>query len=292
MLKSCPKADFINSNRVVFCCWENKTLIKSDIKLTIPFEFARVKTWAVEAGKIALNYYQTQLTHKQKDDLSPVTEADQVVEQFLIKKIRQTYSPSNYSIIAEESGGDWQNKEFTWVIDPIDGTRIFINGLPLWCISIGLLQNGEVYRGVVYLPATNDIFYTNDEGFAFWNNRPLKGSLPPQWNRNSFMAVSSGVHQYFKIDFQRLRALGAIATHHVYVAGGAAIAALHRKTSIWDIAGAHAILTSVGGQAVYLDGSPLTFTEILNTDNKSCKGPILVGHATIIEKLLPKIKAL
>ena len=258
--------------------------------MTIPFEFSKVKEWVVKAGNIALSYYQTQLTKKQKDDYSPVTIADETVEQFIINKIRQTYTNRvDYGIIAEESGGNWRGKEFMWAIDPIDGTRVFINGLPLWCISVGLLKHGAAYRGVVYLPVTGDMYYTNDEGIAFWNKRPLQGLISSEWNRDSFIGVSSGAHRHFTIDFGRLRALGAIATHHVYVASGIAVAALHRKASLWDLAGAHAILKASGGEAVYLDGTPLTFTEVLANEKQSFKGPILAGHPVIIAKLLPKI---
>jgi len=258
--------------------------------LTIPFEILRVKDWVVEAGNIALSYYQTQLTKKVKDDYSPVTIADESVEHFLINKIRQTYKNSpNYGIIAEETGGDWQNKQYVWAIDPIDGTRVFINGLPLWCISVGLLKNGETYRGVIYLPVIGDIYYTDDDGTAFWNNRPLKGLICNKWDRDSFIGVSSGAHRYFDIDFKRLRALGAISTHHVYVASGIAVAALHRKASLWDLAGAHAILKAAGGEAVYLDGTPLTFSEILANEERTCKGPVLAGHPEVINKLLTKI---
>ncbi len=84
--------------------------------------------------------------------------------------------------------------------------------------------------------------------------------------------------------------MGAIATHHVYVARGVAVAALHRKANLWDIAGAHAILTSAGGVAVYLDGSPVAVPEILA--QQVCKGPLLVGHPSVVERLLPRIKTL
>lgn len=239
---------------------------------------------------MALSYYQTQLTKKQKDDYSPVTIADETVEQFIINKIGQSCAnPANYGIIAEESGGDWQGKEFVWAIDPIDGTRVFINGLPLWCISVGLLKNGEPHRGVVYLPVTGDMYYTDNDGLAFWNKRPLQGLIAQEWNRDSFIGVSSGAHRHFDIDFKRLRALGAIATHHVYVAGGIAAAALHRKVSVWDLAGAHAILKASGGEAVYLDGTPLAFSNILINKDKTFPGPILAGHPAVIAKLLPRI---
>ncbi len=255
---------------------------------TTPFNFAKLQTWIREAGVLALNYYQTQLTRQHKDDHSPVTKADEAVEEFLVGKIQQSYDPYTYGFVAEESGGDWQGKEFVWAIDPIDGTRVFIDGLPLWCISIGLLRNGEPYRGIVYLPVVDEMYYTNDEGIAFWNDRPLAGMLRADWDRDSFISVPSGIHRYFDIDFWRLRALGAVATHHTYVARGAAVAALHRQAKVWDLAGAHAILTAVGGTAVYLDGKTISLPEIL-ADGVS-RQPILAGHPAIIEKLLPRIK--
>ncbi|MEW5958200.1 MAG: inositol monophosphatase [Chloroflexota bacterium] len=255
---------------------------------TTPFNFDQIQAWTREAGAIALSYYQTQLIRQQKSDYSPVTKADEAVEKFLIRKIQQSYDPRHYGFIGEESGGDWQGKEFIWAIDPIDGTRVFIDGLPLWCISIGLLRNGEPYRGLVYLPVLDEIYYTNDEGIAFWNDRPLAGMLRTDWDRDSFISVPSGIHRYFDIDFWRLRALGAVATHHIYVARGAAVAALHRQAKVWDLAGAHAILTAVGGTAVYLDGKPISLSEIL-AEGVSQQA-ILAGHPAVLDRLLPRIK--
>ena len=254
------------------------------------FEISKVKAWAVEAGKLALTYYQTQLVKQHKDDNSPVTEADRVVEKFIVNKIQKTYNTNNYDIIAEESGGDWQNQEYAWVIDPIDGTRVFINGIPLWCISIGLLRQGDVFRGLVYLPLTGDMYYTDDEGIAFWNDRPLAGLLQTEWNRDSFIAVPSVSHKHFKVDFRRLRALGAVATHHVYVASGVALAALHRSSNVWDIAAAHAVLTAVGGVAAYLDGETVSIAQTMAQQITRFKGPMLVGHPAVVEELLDKIQ--
>ncbi len=255
-----------------------------------PFDYIQVQAWVREAGQIALGHYQTQLTRHQKQDYSPVTVADKAVEDFIIGKIEQTYGWHNCGLIAEESGGDWLGKEFVWAIDPIDGTRVFIDGLPLWCISIGLLRYGEPYRGVVYLPPIGEVYYTNNEGVPFWNDRPLTGLLRTGWNRDSFICVPSSAHRHFEIDFRRLRALGAIATHHVYVARGASVAALHREAKVWDLAGAHAILSAAGGVASYLDGRAFSLAEILSNHDKMCQQPILVGHPVMLEELLPRIK--
>lgn len=257
---------------------------------TTPFRFTEIQAWIREAATIALNYYQTHLTRRQKDDHSPVTKADHAVENFLIDKIQKVYDPQDYGFVAEETGGDWQGKEFVWAIDPIDGTRVFVDGLPLWCISVGLLRNGEAYRGIVYLPVLDEMYYTDDEGTAFWNGRPMAGMIRKKWDKDSFICVPSGIHNYYDIDFWRVRALGAVATHHSYVARGASVAAIYRKAKIWDLAGAHPILTAVGGMAVHLNGKPISLSEIL-AEGVS-KEPIVAGHPAILERLLPRIKTL
>ena len=257
---------------------------------TTPFHFSKIQTWIREAGIIALSYYQTRLTRQQKDDHSPVTEADRAVENFLVGKIQETYDPRDYGFIAEETGGDWQGKEFVWAIDPIDGTRVFVDGLPLWCISVGLLRNGVAHRGIVYLPVLDEMYYTDDDGTAFWNNRPMAGMIRQEWDKDSFICVPSGIHRHYDIDFWRMRALGAVATHHSYLARGAAVAAFYRKAKVWDLAGAHAVLTAVGGAAVYLNGEPISFPNILAEGISD--EPIVAGHPAILEKLLPRIKAL
>ncbi len=250
-------------------------------------DFTQTLSWLKEAGSIALQYYQNQVHRQQKDDYSPVTEADIAVERFLIDKIQQTFDTTQHGIIGEEFGGNWQNKEYVWVIDPIDGTRVFIDGLPQWCISLGLLRHGKEYRGAIYLPVTGEMYYTDNAGQPFWGHRSLMGMLKSSWNRDSFIGVPSSAHYHFNIDFKRVRAMGAVATHHVYVARGAAIAALHRKAKLWDLAGAHAILTAAGGIAVYLDGQPFSLTDLLAPTPKPMS--ILAGHPAVLEKLLPKI---
>ena len=253
-----------------------------------PFELAQVENWIREAGDIALRYYQTELIQERKEDSSPVTEADRAVEQFLIGKFESLCAELGHGLIAEESGGEWHGHEFVWTIDPIDGTRVFANGLPTWSITIGLLFNGEPYRGLVYLPTLNELYYTDDAGLAFWNGRPLAGKLRTDWDQDSFIAVSSTAHRQFDIDFRRVRALGAVATNYVYVARGAAVAALQRQVNVWDIAGAYAILAAVGGIAVSLAGRQLSFAEVLAEGEN--KGPVLIGHPRLVEQLLPKIK--
>ena len=255
--------------------------------MTPPVDFTQTLPWLKQAGQIALRYYQGQIHRQQKNDYSPVTEADTAVEKFLVHKLRQTFDPAQYGLIGEEFGGDWQNKPYVWVIDPIDGTRIFVDGLPQWCISLGLLHHHKEYRGAIYLPVTDELYYTDNNGQPLWGNRPLTGMLQADWDRDSFIGVPSGAHRHFKIEFRRVRAMGSVAAHHVYVARGAAVAALHRHVKLWDLAGAHAILTAAGGRAMYLDGRPFALADLLPPAPQTA--PILAGHPAVLEKLIPAI---
>lgn len=255
--------------------------------MTAPVDFTQTLPWLKQAGQIALRYYQTQLRRQQKDDYSPVTEADKAVEKFLVDKIWQQFDPAQFGLIGEELGGDWENKEYVWVIDPIDGTRIFIDGLPQWCISLGLLHRQKEHRGAIYLPATDELYYTDNAGQPFWGNRPLTGMMRDNWDRDSFIGVPSSAHRHFNIEFRRVRAMGSVAAHHVYVARGAAVAALHRNAKLWDLAGAHAILTASGGRAVYLNGQPFSLADLSNPASGAT--PILAGHPAVLKKLLSTI---
>jgi fructose-1,6-bisphosphatase/inositol monophosphatase family enzyme len=112
--------------------------------------------------------------------------------------------------------------------------------------------------------------------------------LPTEWHQDSFIGVSSGAHRQFDIDFKRIRALGAVAMHYVFVARGVSVAVLHRQVKVWDITAAYAILSGVGGIAMTLDGRQLSFQEILTESEK--KTPILVGHPQVVERLRSRIK--
>jgi myo-inositol-1(or 4)-monophosphatase len=149
-----------------------------------------LREWLTEAGRIAL----TQSTERAVDikpDLTPVTQIDRQIEAFLLEQITRYYP--NHSMLAEE-GSSRSGSDFTWVIDPIDGTRAFASGLPVWGISVGVFHQGEPYAGVFYMPATGEMYWgTNTQ--AFCNDRELLPQAtidmdsPP-----AFMAVPSNTH--------------------------------------------------------------------------------------------------
>src|SRR5437762_10753308 len=108
---------------------------------------------AHRAGEFALGYFQQELVVQWKQDESPVTLADQGAEQLLRETLLGKFPEDGF--LGEESGATPGSSGYRWIIDPIDGTRSFVRGVPLWATLVGLEYRGEVIAGVTYLPALN-----------------------------------------------------------------------------------------------------------------------------------------
>src|SRR5689334_7873292 len=116
-------------------------------------EFAHELAW--QAGKITLRYFQTGITPDLKADESPVTVADRETEQFLRDAITKRFP--GHAVLGEEYGETGAGASHRWIVDPIDGTRSFVRGVPLYGVMIGLEREGEPVLGVVNIPALGDV---------------------------------------------------------------------------------------------------------------------------------------
>lgn len=222
-----------------------------------------------------------------KADRSPVTEADRAVEALLIERIQARYP--RHAILSEESGLHAARQaarggaEFAWALDPIDGTRAFASGLPVWGVSAGVLRHGRPYAGAFYMPVTGDLF--SGTGAQGWHNgRPLarlEGFDP--YSALTFLAVPSGFHRYFKIGAPRIRSLGSTAAHLAYVATGAAMGMLVRSASLWDLAGVLPLAQAAAVELMYLSGRPFDAAELL--DGGTISEPLLAAHPAAFETL-------
>ncbi len=128
------------------------------------------------SGKIALKYYRKAPGTASKKDGSLVTRADKEIEHFIRLQIKK-YFPK-HAILGEEFGFERsrqapKEKQYTWVIDPIDGTSSFVAGRPLFGIMLGLLENEKPILGAVYQPVTEEL-WMGYRGKAFFNKKPLK----------------------------------------------------------------------------------------------------------------------
>jgi fructose-1,6-bisphosphatase/inositol monophosphatase family enzyme len=125
---------------------------------------------AQAGGKIALSYYQTNLEIKTKKDKSLVTIADVKTEEAIKKHILEVYPDAKF--LAEESGGDVKENDF-WIIDPIDGTRVFIKGISQWSILIAHYRNNEITSSVCYIPTQNMLLTAEKNKGALLNGKRI-----------------------------------------------------------------------------------------------------------------------
>jgi myo-inositol-1(or 4)-monophosphatase len=239
-----------------------------------------------EAGRLALAAREDVVKVSYKVDQTPLTSLDHEIEALLVERIRRSY-PS-HRILAEEGSIGGDDSEFTWVIDPLDGTRAFASGLPIWGTSVGLLRDDRPVLSVYTMPAVNERYWGTAWN-ASCNAIPL--SRPASVDLDDplvFLAVPSNAHLLYTIDFGRLRSLGSTAAHLTYVARGAAIGALTRRVKLWDLAGVLPILAHTGIELRYLSGTPFYVAELLH--GETAREPLVAAHGAIIEDVLKTIR--
>lgn len=215
--------------------------------------FAHDLAW--QAGKITLRYFQTGITPDRKPDDSPVTVADREAEAYLRAAISHRYP--THAILGEEEGatGD-SDAEWRWILDPIDGTRSFVRGVPLYGVMIGLEYAGQPVLGVVNIPALNESVYAAQGLGCWWNGRPCRVSQVATLAEGLLVATVAD-HRYARYGkqaaYERLvGAAGMLRTWgdcygYVLVATGRAEAMIDPAMSVWDAAALLPILQEAGG---------------------------------------------
>jgi histidinol-phosphatase len=117
------------------------------------------------AGEIALRSFRTGLAVERKADRSPVTEADRAAERKIVELLRERFP--DYGFLGEEFGEAEGKARARWIIDPIDGTKSYVRGIPFFATLIGLEEDGEITLGVVHAPATGELVYASRGKGAF-----------------------------------------------------------------------------------------------------------------------------
>ena len=214
--------------------------------------------WVREAGGVLMRYFRGDNldVHSKGNASDLVTAADKASEQVIISRIREAYP--QHVILSEESGADGRAGEYRWVIDPLDGTMNFSQGLPLFCVSIGIEYRGRKVAGVVYAPNLNELFYAVRGEGAFLNGRPIKvggkSSLSESVVATGF-PVDKDVNPVNNIDnvavivpqVRGLRRFGSAALDLCYVASGQFDGYWEMNLHEWDVCAALLILEEAGG---------------------------------------------
>lgn len=250
-------------------------------------DLAQVRSWAREAGAIALSYYKV-VEARRKPGGSYVTDADEEIEQLLRTRIMHAYP--THGILGEEGRNYNTDAEYLWAIDPIDGTGVFVDGLPHWGISIGLLRHGDPVLGCFYLPVLDEWYEAALTGPALFNGEPVAVLHDNLLDLNAWISVPSNIHRRYTINYPgKVRSLGSMAAALCYVARGSAAGALVGTAKLWDIAAGVAVLERAGGGLRLLrSGGPLDLRPMLS--GKSAPEPIIAGSPPALELLLKRVK--
>ncbi len=216
--------------------------------------------WAREVGEVQLRYFRGDnlgITSK-LDESDIVTNADKASERVLINHIHQSYP--HHSILSEESGEEDGDADFRWVIDPLDGTTNFSEGLPTFCVSIGLQYRGETVAGVVFAPYLREMFHAVKGQGAFLNGKPIRVSGKEDIAKavvNTGFPYSKHINPDNNIDnvgriFTHLRAVrinGSAAVDLCYIAAGYLDGYWELDLHEWDVCAGVLILREAGGCA-------------------------------------------
>ena len=239
--------------------------------------------WIVDlarrAGEIAATFFG-KTTGQLKADKSWVTEADLAVELYLRAAIEEKRPQDE--IIGEEGEKEIDpSAEFVWALDPIDGTRVFNHGLPVWGVSTGALCNDGPVLGAFVAPALGDLYHTDGDQ-AYLNGEPL--TIPePVIDENALFLVSEDAYKNRVIDYPgKVLSLGSAAAHLCYVAKGSAVGAMD-MAGVWDYAGGAAILRSQGIQCRHTSGDPVDFASLY--DGRQVEIPTLIAPESCFEVL-------
>lgn len=196
-----------------------------------------------------------------------ITNFDLEIENFIIGEIKKSYP--KYQIVSEEYNTDAVLSDNCFVIDPIDGTINFANGLPLWGIQVACISEGKTCAAVINLPRLNSFYYADETG-AYCNGKQIKvSSNPPK----SCLYTVDGLDKMaalvrMKRDFCHAREIWSEAVTHSWVAQGSLGGVIFKNNSYWDYIPGQFLVKQAGGYIynapnVHISANSKDFAEIL-----------------------------
>ncbi|MCI0683613.1 MAG: histidinol phosphate phosphatase [Gemmataceae bacterium] len=217
---------------------------------------------AFQAGQFALQHFDQDIAVQWKADESPVTIADQGAEQLLRTTLLGKFPYDGF--LGEESGAAPGTSGYRWIIDPIDGTRSFVRGVPIWATLVGLEYKGEVIAGITYLPAMKQTFRALRGDGAFRDDRRIHVSEIDKladahvfYSSITWFSKAGCEAQFLKLLKQTVRQRGFGDFYgFVMVAQGSGELMVEHGVHAWDLGGLIPIVEEAGGKMTAWDGKP------------------------------------
>jgi histidinol-phosphatase len=217
------------------------------------------------AGGIALEYFREEVAVETKHDGSPVTVADRRAEEFARDWIARRFPRDG--ILGEEFGTQQSGAARRWIIDPIDGTKAFIRGVPLWGTLVAVAEGKHVLAGAAFFPAVNELVTAGDGTGCWWNGSACAVSTVPDMERATVLTtddrfpgndVRGAAWRALVADAGVCRTWGD-CYGYLLVATGRAEVMVDNTISPWDVAAFAPIISEAGGILTDWDGARTAF---------------------------------
>ncbi len=232
---------------------------------------------ALDAGALIMDVYRTDFNVDRKEDSSPVTEADEKAEALILAALSE--ADPDLPVIAEEAvaaGNIPEHGNRFALVDPLDGTKEFINKRGEFTVNIGIIENGVPVMGVVYAPALDRLFVAESRFKAWQANAAPGSSVPAESERRAMTirkapdtgltAIASKSHRSDETNtfletqnIANIISAGSSLKFCLIAAGEADLYPRHGRTMEWDTAAGQAVAEAAGARVTNLDGSPLLY---------------------------------
>jgi myo-inositol-1(or 4)-monophosphatase len=235
-----------------------------------------LKAFAIDfiekAGEEALKYYGRGAAQVKFDE-TLITEVELQLNGLFQKELQARF-PEHHCFDGQSPDEAYTHeaKRYVWIFDPLDGMSNFMDGIPVWGMSIALLDNKWPVLGAFYMPATGDLFHALAGQEAFRGTRPIHVSSQTSISDESVLLTFSRFHQHYRSGFPGKQLnLGCTSAHICFVAMGFAEAALIANESYQDLAAVRVIMEAAGGHFMRLNGTKFPIAEYL-------EGPVSDSH--------------
>ena len=242
----------------------------NDPQLATRFEHAQI--WAREAGQSTLEHFRRDVAVERKADASPVTIADRQAEELLRERISAQFPADG--ILGEEFGEHPGDSGFRWILDPIDGTKSFISGVPLYGTLVGIEYQSAAVAGVIEVPALRETVYAVKGGGAWYRlgaSKPVRAAVAECGDLSEGLFVTSERSTFDERGagevFARLEGEAGITRTwgdcygYLLVATGRALLMVDPIVSVWDAAALQPIIEEAGGVFSDWTGTPTIHSE-------------------------------
>jgi histidinol-phosphatase len=221
--------------------------------MSFEHEIQVAKLLAQEAGALALDFQRRGVTAESKTDESPVTAADRACEKLIVEGIAREFP--NDGVLGEEGANRESRNGRKWIIDPIDGTRDFVRGIPLWAVLIGLEQDGQIVAAAAHSPGQGLLLWAG-LGSGAWRNETRLRVTEKSNPRDAVLSFNgfnkAGVAPFagrlvpWVQRFWAVRSLGG-AVDAMLLAQGKADAWIEPNAAPWDLAPLKLLIEEAGG---------------------------------------------